>query len=225
MGCRSRLGLLIWLLACAGCTTIEPVPFLPFAEGRRFVLTEPMTYRPGGAGSDVVIPAGFVTDFASTPQSVWSLYPLIGRYMLAAVVHDYLYWVKPCSREQADVIFRQAMQDSGVAAGDLWIIYNAVRIGGVGPWAGNEDERLAGGTRFVVPRPDGRIRLPAGEDWVTLRSRSGQTELDRAPVNAAAYCAEAEALPAASSRSGARAAPIAPAAAAPQWQRRRPGRA
>jgi len=216
MPCRSRLGLLFWLLALAGCTAIEPVPFLPFAEGRRFVLTEPMTYRPGGAGSEVVIPAGFVTDFASTPQPVWSLYPPTGRYMLAAVVHDYLYWVKPCSREQADLVFRQAMQDSGVAAGDLWIIYNAVRIGGAGPWAANEQERLAGGTRFVAPRRDGRIRLSAGEDWASLRARSPQTELDRTPVNAAAYCAESEALIAASRSSGARAAPISSGRAAPR---------
>lgn len=212
---RGGRALLFGLLAAlASCTAIEPVPFLPFAEGRRFVLTEPMTYRPGGAGAAIIVPAGFVTDFASTPQSVWSLYPPTGRYMLAAVVHDYLYWVQPCSREQADLIFRQAMQDSGVAAGDLWIIYNAVRIGGAGPWAGNEQERVAGGTRFVAPRQDGRIRLPAGEDWAALRARSPQTELDRAPVNGAAYCVESEALLAARRPSGARVAPISPAAAA-----------
>lgn len=39
----------------------------------------------------VVIPSGFITDFASVPRLLWSIYPPTGRYSKAAVVHDYLY--------------------------------------------------------------------------------------------------------------------------------------
>jgi len=51
------------------------------------------------------VPAGFVTDFASTPRALWSVIPPTGRYQLAAVVHDFLYWDQGCTREQADTVF------------------------------------------------------------------------------------------------------------------------
>jgi hypothetical protein len=39
----------------------------------------------------VVVPAGFITDFASVPRILWSIYPPTGRYSKATVIHDYLY--------------------------------------------------------------------------------------------------------------------------------------
>lgn len=42
-------------------------------------------------GSTILIPAGYVTDFASVPMLLWSFLPPIGKYNRAALVHDYLY--------------------------------------------------------------------------------------------------------------------------------------
>jgi hypothetical protein len=42
-------------------------------------------------GSTILIPAGYVTDFASVPMLLWSFFPPIGKYNRAALVHDYLY--------------------------------------------------------------------------------------------------------------------------------------
>jgi hypothetical protein len=42
-------------------------------------------------GTELYIPAGYVTDFASVPQALWSVLPPIGWHNLAALVHDYLY--------------------------------------------------------------------------------------------------------------------------------------
>lgn len=42
-------------------------------------------------GKILVIPVGYVTDFASVPMFLWSFFPPIGKYNRAALVHDFLY--------------------------------------------------------------------------------------------------------------------------------------
>ena len=66
--------------------------------GRVWTLTAPYRVRVGHNFDGqhvgiVVVPAGFATDFASVPRAFWRLLPPFGEYMLAAVVHDYLYAV------------------------------------------------------------------------------------------------------------------------------------
>ena len=36
-------------------------------------------------------------------------------YTRAAVIHDYLYWAQPCTREQSDNLLMIAMKESGVS--------------------------------------------------------------------------------------------------------------
>ena len=93
---------------------IAPVPMTPFGDGQDSVLTQDLQYRVLQTTFVIVVPAGFVTDFASTPRALWSVIPPTGRYQLAAVVHDFLYWDQGCTREQADAIFRVAMAESNV---------------------------------------------------------------------------------------------------------------
>jgi hypothetical protein len=66
-----------------------------FAPGdSMFVLRCPLIYWSGvkaGEGVEVVVPEGFVTDFASIPRLFWSIAPPYGWYAEAAVVHDLLY--------------------------------------------------------------------------------------------------------------------------------------
>src|SRR4051812_29221534 len=81
---------------------IKPVPLVPFGDGQDSVLTADLEYRIGTSNFVVVVPAGFVTDFASTPRAIWAVLPPVGNYQLAAVVHDFLYWDQRCTREQAD---------------------------------------------------------------------------------------------------------------------------
>jgi Protein of unknown function (DUF1353) len=71
---------------------IAPVPMTPFGDGQDSVLTQNLQYRVLQTNFVIVVPAGFVTDFASTPRALWSVIPPTGRYQLAAVVHDFLYW-------------------------------------------------------------------------------------------------------------------------------------
>lgn len=50
-------------------------------------------------GSSVLVSAGYVTDFASVPRWLWSLFPPIGKYNRAALIHDYLYDLQYRQRE------------------------------------------------------------------------------------------------------------------------------
>ena len=66
-----------------------------FGPGERmYVLHQSLIYWSGvkaGEGTEVVVPEGFVTDFASIPRIFWSVAPPWGWYAEAAVVHDLLY--------------------------------------------------------------------------------------------------------------------------------------
>ncbi len=87
----------------------------------------------------ITAPAGFITDFASTPQIVWSLgMPKSGEYDRAAVIHDLIYkfpGIVPgyrFTKPEADSIFDEAMGVLGVNPVKRWLMYQAVRIGGRG---------------------------------------------------------------------------------------------
>lgn len=94
----------------------------------------------------VIIPAGFETDFASVPQLFWSIVPPMGKYFIAAVLHDYFYRepgsrtdvVAICdrviTREFADYIFLEEMVDLGVSWWKRKIMYKAVRMFGGSSW-------------------------------------------------------------------------------------------
>jgi len=126
---------------------VEPVYFL----------TQPTTWRPAQASSpltEVTVPTGFVTDFASIPDAFWSLLRPDGEYAHAAVIHDYLYWKQARSREEADSIFKGAMEDLGVGANVVNVLYNAVNVFGARAWAENSRRKQAGERRVLKRFPD-----------------------------------------------------------------------
>lgn len=53
-------------------------------------------------GLFIRIPAGFETDFSSVPAPFWGLFPPYGNFLLAALIHDYLYVNQIVSRKFAD---------------------------------------------------------------------------------------------------------------------------
>lgn len=42
-------------------------------------------------GDEILIPVGFKTDLSSVPKILWGVLPPFGPFLLAALVHDYLY--------------------------------------------------------------------------------------------------------------------------------------
>lgn len=86
----------------------------------------------GTATTRIVIPTGFVTDFASVPRALWNLLPPTGRYTRAAVIHDFLYRTPGlCTRAQADAVLYEAMKyPCHVGFFTRWTIWAGVRVGG-----------------------------------------------------------------------------------------------
>ncbi len=96
---------------------------------RTWKITAPLKFKSNIAG-DIVVPTGFVTDFASVPRVpiIWWLAG--GTANRAAVVHDYLYRKGKYSRKIADRVFREAMQASGLNIVHRNLMYMAVRAAG-----------------------------------------------------------------------------------------------
>jgi hypothetical protein len=80
------------------------------------------------------VPAGFLSDFASSPRPAWVIVPPWGRYSPATVVHDYLYWIQRYTRKETDLIFYHHMRQLGVRGTRARLMYRAVRLGGWRPW-------------------------------------------------------------------------------------------
>lgn len=128
----------------------------PFGDWDYFVVDGGQirwTPNSGQKYQKVVVPRGFVTDLASIPRAFWQILRPEGRHAYAAVVHDYLYWTQSRSREEADTIFKFALQDSKVSSETVEALYVAVRTFGQSAWNKNADLRKAGECRFLKQLP------------------------------------------------------------------------
>lgn len=88
-------------------------------------------------GYDIKVFRGFITDGASVPKSLQWLYNPYGKYIKAAVVHDYLYGVynnTGINRTLADKIFKHIMKEIGVDDRTVRRFYAAVKYFGVTSW-------------------------------------------------------------------------------------------
>ena len=107
-------------------------------DSRRWRLVTPLAFQLG-AGVEITVPAGFITDLASTPRFLWPIFPPHGAHQRAAVLHDWLYSRPDCPRVIADAVFVSAMKPLGVAAWRRWAMYFGVRLCG---WACRDPKTL-----------------------------------------------------------------------------------
>lgn len=90
-------------------------------------------FEENGKRINIIVPKDFITDFASVPRILWSIFPPTGRYTKAAVLHDYLYSNRATiliNRKQCDKMFLKAMEVLGVKNWVRNTIYCAVRMFG-----------------------------------------------------------------------------------------------
>jgi hypothetical protein len=172
---------------------IRPVPLLPFGDGQDSVLVADLTYRIGTTNFVIVVPAGFVTDFASTPRAIWAVIPPTGQYQLAAVVHDFLYWDQGCARQQADELLRVAMSESNVKPFERDIIWQAVRRFGETAWTGNALAKAQGKPRII---PTAEMDIPALVTWPEYQAQlvAKGVRPQPTPSTPPAYCGAAAAV-------------------------------
>lgn len=146
------------------------------------------TYTIGDTKDKIVVPKGFVTDYASTPKIVW----LLGlspheQYSRAAIIHDYLYWSQGCTREQSDRLMLIAMKESEVGRLGRWLVYQAVNAMGKSSWENNAKELKAGLPRIVPVNYQEHI--PPNDSWekfreVLIKDHIKDPEFDKNP----SYC-------------------------------------
>jgi hypothetical protein len=103
-------------------------------EGRTTaVLVYGFAYDHPASGAQILVPEGFVTDFASIPQAAQLVVTPFGRHAKAAVLHDWLYAVGEAGRKWfADQVFDDAMAELGVDAVKRRTMYEAVHLFGGG---------------------------------------------------------------------------------------------
>ncbi|WP_138760262.1 DUF1353 domain-containing protein [Modestobacter altitudinis] len=101
------------------------------ASDQLWEVVEPMVYR--GRRDTFVVPAGFLTDFASVPRVLVWFIPRFGRYTPAAVLHDWLVTTglttRVVSSRDADGLFRRVLRELGVPPVRRWLMWCAVRWG------------------------------------------------------------------------------------------------
>jgi len=106
----------------------------PLSDGRHWRTDKSFAYYLEGSDENIVVPAGFVTDFASVPRFFWRILPPWGRYGPAAIVHDWLYHTQQYSRKRCDEIFLEAMRVLEVGWLTRRCMYRAVRLFGRKAW-------------------------------------------------------------------------------------------
>ncbi|WP_331254809.1 DUF1353 domain-containing protein [Methylobacterium currus] len=128
----------------------------PFVDWDYYYTMGPMYWLPneGQPFRTVFIPKGFVTDLASVPRLLWSIFPKTGRYAYAAIVHDYVYWVQDRTRAEADGVLAAAMQDAKVPASTVTEFNLALGVAGSKAWNDNAAARAKGEKRILAKFPD-----------------------------------------------------------------------
>lgn len=108
---------------------------------KRWQLTEPLRYETR-EGEIIVVPKGFITDFASVPRIPLAFFLVGDVAHKPAVIHDWLYSAEIASkgyftRCEADRILREAMEDEGIWWWRRWLMWFGVRVGGGGCFKDN----------------------------------------------------------------------------------------
>ncbi len=137
-----------------------------------------VTLNDGGTKT-IRVPKGFVTDLASTPRIVWSVYPPFGNYLTASILHDYLYWRQSCTKDQADKILYQTMRDGGASQTTQTLFIDALGAAGGAAWRSNAEEVSQHLIRVIPPQ---YIPTDANILWDPYRRSMQQQGVRELPV-------------------------------------------
>ena len=102
---------------------------------RVVVLNQPLSYASDVLDKVVTSSQGIQSDGASVPRALWSIYPPFGKYLEAAVVHDWFCVLghkgeSPIDYKMAAKVFDEAMEVCGVSKWRRFKMYWAVVLGG-----------------------------------------------------------------------------------------------
>lgn len=129
---------IVLLLGCLFLTTCTPNHNITFLNEP---LLEPVgdnlfelqrNFKAFDGHRTIIVPKGFVTDFASIPRIFWPvLNPVEFKTIPPAILHDFMYSCpNDIPRAEADSIFYSALIDNLVNPVKAYAYYLAVRIAG-----------------------------------------------------------------------------------------------
>ena len=146
-----------WLAQYFGTKAFGPPLAVSRFLDRMYYLIRDLTWTATGTSTPIgkiVVPRGFVTDFASVPRPFWALLPPDDEYVTAAVIHDWLYWNQATTREEADQALKDSMIELGVSSLKVTAIYEGVDLFGGSAWSENTRLKADGERRVLKQTPD-----------------------------------------------------------------------
>jgi hypothetical protein len=181
-----RLVVILAGIAFAGCASVKPqhpTILSPFGDGTQWIVVQDLVFDvvlDTGATATIRVPRGFVTDLASTPRTVWSIYPPFGKYLTASILHDYLYWRRVCKKGDVDKILYQAMHDAHASLSQQTMFFDALTALGDSAWDANAKEV---GRKFIRVIPEDYIAVNADVIWDKYRMDLFNRGIRETPVN------------------------------------------
>jgi hypothetical protein len=126
------------------------------ADGRgTWKLLAPLIYNSDLLGRLVIVPAGFVTDFASVPRLPVAYLLTANCGHEAAVLHDFAYTAHDMTRAQADDLFAEALAVGGEPGWRRGLMWAGVRVGGWWAWdAPGQSQPPAVAAKIEAVHPD-----------------------------------------------------------------------
>lgn len=118
-----------------------------------YSLLNPLVYCSAILERTLVVPAGFVTDFASVPRLPVVYLAAGGKGERAAVVHDWLYSTESVERATADAVLREALLSCGYSPALASTFYAAVRTFGASHWKAPNQPQPAHVVAFMGTDP------------------------------------------------------------------------
>ncbi len=124
---------------------------------REVVVLRDWLYCDDDTGDVFLVPAGFVTDFASIPAPARVAISSCGRHAEAAVIHDWLYAIgtpgDETARNVADRLFLQAMKEQRVNFIKRRAMHSTVAFGGGGAFGQESDYAFVDAETFQPVDP------------------------------------------------------------------------
>lgn len=118
----------------------ESFTVTPGTDGKMWIILFNFRYEVGAevSGDVIDVPIEFRTEFASVPRSLGVFLRRWGMFGNTAIIHDYRYWVQPCSRIECDDILLERIVVLEVGYIKRCATNWAIRLGRWGVWSNNQ---------------------------------------------------------------------------------------
>lgn len=128
---------------------LDELSVTPLADGEQWRLNSRFRFWSQTLGKTVEVPARFITDFGSVPGLLKLKFPPWSRAGAGYVVHDWSYWLQECTRTEADLVLREALDVLAVEQAAVVEIYEGVHLFGHAAWKRNAELKASGYTRMA----------------------------------------------------------------------------